>query len=519
MARFYPLDHSSKRILRRYTLVGWGVGIMIAVVAWLVTPIRHTGILSLGTIWSIHVDNHLTWLIYLVPIILTLLARELGRRTLAEAELRQQRDFLHQILDTMGEGVTVTKKDGSFSFVNRAYAAMIGTTPEALLAQTPYDLILPSDHHLLRTAHQERQQGKSSVYEMRLCHTDKSFVYGQIHAVPYYQGGQFGGSIVVTTNITERLRLQRALQHEHDFVKTILETMESLVIVLDRDGRIMRFNRACEMLTGYSRDELIGQYFWHYLVPEDQIAGVRAIFDDLCTHQLPNAYENHWRTRSGDIRLISWSNATLLNEEGTLAYIIGTGIDITEMRQLEQRREALIVQLHDQATTDNLTGLHNRGYFLAQAEQVYARAQTNNDPVSALMLDIDYFKRVNDNYGHAVGDEVLRVVADRCRASLRDADIIGRIGGEEIAIILPQVAKPESLVVAERIWRTLADAPVVTEIGPLAITISVGVTTSTEHTHTLADLLHHADIALYNAKDNGRNQVSMLLQASESVVV
>ncbi len=131
-------------------------------------------------------------------------------------------------------------------------------------------------------------------------------------------------------------------QQEHAFISTVLDTIGSLVIVLDRDGRIVLFNRACEALTGYTSDELLGRVFWEVLVLPRELAGVREVFSRLTAGQFPNQHENFWICRTGELRLVAWSNTALVNEAGDVAYVIGTGLDITEQREAEERKQGLI---------------------------------------------------------------------------------------------------------------------------------------------------------------------------------
>jgi PAS domain S-box-containing protein len=126
-----------------------------------------------------------------------------------------------------------------------------------------------------------------------------------------------------------------ALWKERNFISAILDTTAALMLVLDGDGRIVRFNRACELVTGYTQEEILGQLIWDRLLLPDQVDAVKAVFSELATGHFPNEHENHWVTRSGEQRLIHWSNTVLKNRSGKFEYIIGTGVDITAQRAAE----------------------------------------------------------------------------------------------------------------------------------------------------------------------------------------
>ena len=160
------------------------------------------------------------------------------------------------------------------------------------------------------------------------------------------------------------------------------------------------------------------------------------------------------------------------------------------------------------ALTDGLTGLYNRSYLLAHLERLLRRAVDGADPVSVLMFDIDGFKQVNDGYGHAAGDAVLREVALRATRNLRSLDLIARYGGDEFVVVMPETSLTVALSVAERLRQTIAGAPILAPQPPQPIeaTVSIGAAAATAG-DTAATLLHHADQALYAAKNGGRNRV------------
>ncbi len=162
------------------------------------------------------------------------------------------------------------------------------------------------------------------------------------------QGGIVAG-VEVVRNIGARLRAEQALREERNFVSTVLDTVDALVVVLDREGRIVRFNGACERLTGYSFDEVRNRFVWELFILHEEINGVRNVFRNLKAGMFPNRHTNFWKIRDGSKRLISWSNTALLNNDGSVQYVVPTGIDVTEQRRSEEllaaEKERLAVTL------------------------------------------------------------------------------------------------------------------------------------------------------------------------------
>lgn len=166
-------------------------------------------------------------------------------------------------------------------------------------------------------------------------------------------------------------------------------------------------------------------------------------------------------------------------------------------------------EVQKQAITDTLTGLYNRRGFFELSQREIDRVRRFGHPLSAIMLDIDHFKLVNDTYTHAVGDEVLQLLAERLRNSLREVDILGRYGGEEFVILLPETDLFGACTIAERLRKSVEETGLTTSTGPISITVSLGVTRATPSTTDLSELINQADIALYSAKQAGRNRVEV----------
>jgi diguanylate cyclase (GGDEF)-like protein len=208
--------------------------------------------------------------------------------------------------------------------------------------------------------------------------------------------------------------------------------------------------------------------------------------------------------KDGSIRwILDQAKIMKKNLEGQPLRMCGTHTDITERKKLE-------VELEKHAKTDFLTGLSNRRHFMEVAEQEVRRAIRFKNPISVLMVDLDNFKRVNDMHGHISGDNVLKQFAAACRLTFREIDIIGRIGGEEFAILLPETSRNEAIEAAERLRLKVEKTKVPIDQGlAIELTVSIGVASLSSESDSLDLLLGQADTALYTAKNTGRNRVKV----------
>jgi diguanylate cyclase (GGDEF)-like protein len=173
------------------------------------------------------------------------------------------------------------------------------------------------------------------------------------------------------------------------------------------------------------------------------------------------------------------------------------------------RNAQLHAEVQKLALTDSMTNIYNRRGFFEIGRREVERSHRFGRPLSAIMFDIDFFKNVNDTYGHANGDHVLRQISDRISKNIREIDILGRYGGDEFTILLPETDMFVATNVAERLRLSIVDAPFDIDEASLRITISLGVAKTTADTIDLASLLDQADVALYAAKQGGRNRVEV----------
>jgi diguanylate cyclase (GGDEF)-like protein len=171
-------------------------------------------------------------------------------------------------------------------------------------------------------------------------------------------------------------------------------------------------------------------------------------------------------------------------------------------------RARLFQEVQSLALTDPLTGLHNRRSIFELGRVEFLRADRMKRPFCCMLLDLDHFKQINDNYGHQVGDQVLRDFASHCKSSVREVDLVGRYGGEEVIIIMPETNLETALPIAERLRKSLCDKTIPIDGHELRVTVSIGVAQKDENTPYLETLVARADQAMYIAKHKGRNQVA-----------
>lgn len=172
-------------------------------------------------------------------------------------------------------------------------------------------------------------------------------------------------------------------------------------------------------------------------------------------------------------------------------------------------RKSLELQLRMVAERDALTGLNTRGHFMTRAQELLQQSIVNKTPFSVFMVDVDHFKSINDTWGHSRGDEILTRIAQVCAHSLRPTDVIGRFGGEEFMVALPDTTADDAYVVAERLKKRVAELPLSDDMSQLCLSVTIGIAVAHTEETELESLLTQADQALYEGKRDGRNQVVM----------
>ncbi len=328
-------------------------------------------------------------------------------------------------------------------------------------------------------------------------------------AQDYLVKGQTDGPLMwrAVQHAMARKRLEEELRLSEERLQGIIGLAQDAILTTDANLNITLFNRAAESLFGYDADDILGRPL-SLLIPErfrpDHDAHIADFsVSELQARVMTNRREVLGLTAAGQEFPAEVSIAKLHHAHGLLFTAVIR--DVSERKRVES-------ELRRMATTDPLTGLNNRRRFMELAEVEMARLRRYGRAVSVLMLDIDRFKAINDTHGHAVGDQALVRLAEICSNELRDTDHIGRLGGEEFAIVLPETPLDSAVEVAERLRQRLALADVQHHPGDhghgcLRMTVSIGVAMCGDEDSSIERALGRADRALYEAKAAGRNRV------------
>ena len=287
---------------------------------------------------------------------------------------------------------------------------------------------------------------------------------------------------------------------DRQLLDAVLDAATSLIVVADPEGTLIRWGRACEELSGFTARQFEARGGLFDLVPQEERATVVSAFKALAAGESPVRTEFHWRTRDGELRLIEWSNTALTGPDGSVTHVVGTGVDVTEARQLATERSAVEHRLRHIADHDALTGLYNRRRFEQELDRHITHGRRYGLDGALLVLDLDRFKQVNDGHGHRAGDRALAEVARVLRKRLRESDILARFGGDEFAVLMPHGGAPEAAELANLMVNAVR-REVSTPAGPLDA--SVGYALFEAATISSDEVLSRADDAMYADKAEG----------------
>jgi len=421
-----------------------------------------------------------------------------ANRSVSAAERLANR--IRLILATVGQGIHGLDVRGNIIFANAKASELLGWAPEELVGRLQHDLIhhtrpdgthFPSGSCRIQAA---LKGGEASHVEDELFwRKDGTSFHAEYTSTPMREDGKLVGAVVAFQDISRR---REAEQHQRQ-AAMVLETMSEAVIVTDADRRIVSVNRAFVRNTGYAPEEILGRTPTLLKSGHHDQAFHRAMWEALRdTGQWQGEIWN--RRKNGEIYPEWLTIHAVRDEDGHVTRYVGVYSDINRHAEVQRR-------LHHLAYYDSLTGLPNRGLFGDRLGLALAQARREKGKVGVMFMDLDRFKNINDTLGHAVGDRLLKIVAERLKSTLREGDTIARIGGDEFTAILTGMHSPEDAVnVCEKTLKELG-RPVVLDGRSFGVTCSIGLSLFPDDGEDRNTLMKKADIAMYRAKDLGRN--------------
>lgn len=404
------------------------------------------------------------------------LLAEVKARKEAEIQLKETEEKLKTIINNSLQGMVVVDLEGKIIFINQQAEKLFNRPRHSLLGET---LGIPAELNTISELEIPRKKGEVITVEMR--------------AVPIIWNSR-GAYLISLIDITERKKMEQELR----ILYQASEQSPASIVITDVHGNIQYVNAKFEAISGYKREEVIGKnpriLKSGYTSPEEY----KKLWQTITSGKEWRG-EFHNKRKNGELY---WERALIspiFNSAGVITNYVAIKEDITE-----QKKQEIILKY--QAIYDNLTKIPNRNYALQKIGEILEEAREKKSSVGLLFIDLDHFKEVNDTFGHDYGDELLIQATERMKKALRSTDLIARMGGDEFFVAIPMVTNPLQLqIIAEKIISVLSE-PFEILKKKVNISASIGIAIFPQDGEDLKQLIRRADLAMYQAKRNGRHQ-------------
>ena len=427
------------------------------------------------------------------------IGRDISKRLMAEAALKESEDKFARIFSGSPDGIAIISlEDGTILDINDAFLVASGYELEELLGYRIDELEVFADGgDLLRAREIIEQRGTVQNQEFSFRTKNDDIVPALISATVIEINGESSLVCIAKDNRRQR-ETERQLRRSEERFRGAFANAPIGMILVDTEGRIFQANKFSMDLLAYEEDQLLGSHISR-LVPTDDRRGLKEIFRRLLAQN--DSVEKSERRMLSRSSIEIWTNFHVVlqrGEDGSPLYFIVQIADITEMRRSQEQMERL-------AFYDTLTDLANRRLFSNRLEQAIEHVVRTGTHAALLYLDLDQFKRVNDTLGHEAGDELLKEVGRRISDCVRAEDTVARPGGDEFTVLLYDITSPaDAGTVAEKILQRLR-RPISISSHEIVITTSIGITILPEDSDQPNTLTKNADLAMYRAKERGRN--------------
>lgn len=439
-------------------------------------------------------QGHLLKVFLLIGAFVLIITFPFGLIIIRQAEHITSR--LSAIIESLGDGIFIVDKEEKTRYVNNKATKVFGYSANELLGKKNHLLLQHGDAEgkaieegncPIHNVNKTRQQYHSD---------DNTFVTKngkQIHVeyttTPFFVNNKYEGSITLFRDITQRIEAESEIRR----LSKVVEQIDDMVTITDYSGVITYVNEAFIKFTGYSKEDAIGQTPSICKSNRHSSAQIEDLWNTILAGKVYRGVFIN-KKKNGELFYEEKTITPMVDEKGNIVSFVSTGKDISKRVKME-------IQLEKLASTDYLTGLYNRFKFEELFNQELLRSKRYHTPLSAIMLDIDYFKKINDTFGHEVGDIVLKEVGHLLASHIRQSDISARWGGEEFMILTPEVDLESAYTLAENL-RTAINGFTFDNVCTLSCSFGV---VQLQEDEDFTSLCKRVDMALYAAKEAGRN--------------
>jgi diguanylate cyclase (GGDEF)-like protein/PAS domain S-box-containing protein len=423
------------------------------------------------------------------------------QRTAAQERLRESEERFQSTIELAAIGIAHIGESGRVLHANQWLCDLLGYTRDELLRLTVRDVSHPDDKTITDDVRAQLRSGqiRSFQLEKRYLRKDSSTVWVALTvAVQRASSGEPLHDIAVIADISERKRAEEDLRRSEERFRSLTELSSDWYWEQDSEHRFTKFDGNRGASGGYApTTAVLGKLCWEIPGAIASSANWEELRSRLTRHEPFRDFEYSYRDDRGAQYYVSVNGEPVFDEFGNFAGYRGTARDITGRKEAEERIQYL-------ATHDGLTDLPNRLQFSQLAQHAIDGARRYKRTFAVLFIDLDRFKFINDTLGHQSGDELLRVVSARLKATLRASDVVARLGGDEFVAMLPEVTAAQVSAVARKILSAIIK-PVPIAGQQCRVTASIGISMFPADATDERMLMKNADAAMYLAKEEGKN--------------
>lgn len=419
----------------------------------------------------------------------------------AQQSVEEKERQLREVIDAIPSPMVYCDADGCYRYVNKAFLDYIGLASTQVIGRTVRELLGEERWAIFQPSLDRVRAGESMAVERQVKFADGRRRWMNVRLTPRLDAdGRFLGHFATTSDIHEQKMVEDELRRANSILSAHFDNTPLGVLEFDTEMRVVRWSGQAEAIFGWGASEVLGRGIanWRFIYEEDLDAvsrQVRRLVDGPDTH---STILNRNYRKDGSVIWVEWHNSALRDEAGRVISLLALAQDVSSRIQAEERLQYM-------ATHDGLTALPNRVVLNDRLEGALARSRRSGQRAAVMFLDLDRFKDVNDTLGHRVGDAVLKELAGRLRASLRQSDLLARISGDEFVMVLEDMPGEDA---PDRVASKVLDEarrPFVVEGHEVHVSASLGVALFPEDGDDAETLLKNADAAMYAAKELGRN--------------